>query len=188
MFAQLILHGSPRQARDLGSREESAVTGDVYFEALITPHRSLSRQGLRRLVALLLGLSALTAFRFWLIGAWPVIAFTGVEILLTVLLLRLNAARGRASELVLLTHAGARVIRTDWRGRREESSVEFAWLRVALEDTPGGVPRLVLRARDSKLVIGAFLAESEKRELADALRMAMRGMREPRFDNPQLQH
>ena len=160
---------------------------DVYFEALITPQRSLSRQGQRRLIASLLGLSALTGIRFWLIGAWPVIAFTGVEVALVVLLLRLNAARGRASELVLLTHKGARVIRTDWRGRREESCVDFAWLSVTLEEgTSGAVPRLVLGARSSKLEIGAFLGEAEKRELADALRKAMRDVREPHFDNPQL--
>src|SRR5208282_2164144 len=74
---------------------------NVYFVALIT----------------------LTALRFWFIGAWPVIAFTLVEVPLAVLLLRLNAARARASELVLLTADGARVIRTDWRGRRQESRV-----------------------------------------------------------------
>ena len=159
---------------------------DVYFEALITPQRSLSRQGQRRLIALLLGLSALTGIRFWLIGAWLVIVFTGFEVVLVVLLLRLNAVRGRASELVLLTHKGARVIRTDWRGRREESCVEFAWLSVALEETSGAAPRLVLSARSSKLEIGAFLGEAEKRELADALRKAMRDVREPHFDNPQL--
>lgn len=159
---------------------------DVYFEALITPHRSLSRQGLRRVSALLLALSALTALRFWFIGAWPVIAFTLVEVPLAVLLLRLNAARARASELVLLTADGARVIRTDWRGRRQESRVASGWLNVALEEPQGAVPRLLLTARNMQLEIGAFLGEAEKRELADAMRAAMRGAREPRFDNPQL--
>jgi uncharacterized membrane protein len=159
---------------------------NVYFEALITPHRSLSAQGLLRVTALLVGLSALTALRFWFIGAWPVIVFTLVEVPLAVLLLRLNAARARASELVLLGADGARVIRTDWRGRRQESRLQSGWLNVALEEPPGAVPRLLLTARTATLEIATFLGEAQKRELADALRTAIRETREPRFDNPQL--
>ena len=157
----------------------------VYFEALISPHRSLSRQGLRRLMAVLLGFGLLTGLRFAFVGAWPVIAFTLVELSLLALLLRLNALRARASELVLLTAAGARVVRTDWRGRRQESVIESGWLNVTLEES-ATQPRLKLTARHASLEIGAFLGEEEKRELAAAMQAAMRGAREPRFDNPQL--
>jgi uncharacterized membrane protein len=159
---------------------------EVYFEALITPHRSLSRQGLRRVTVLLVMLSALTILRFWLIGAWPVIGFIGVEVPLVIFLLRLNAARARASELVLLTGEGARVIRSDWRGRRQETRLTSYWLNVTLEEPEGSVPRLLLTAREARVEIGAVLGEAEKRDLARCLRDALRGAREPRFDNPQL--
>jgi uncharacterized membrane protein len=168
------------------SRTAGQAMDGVYFEALITPHRSLSRQGLRRVIVLLLALSALAALRFWFIGAWPVIAFTCIEVSLAILLLQLNAARAGASELVLLSADGARIIRTDWRGGRQESHVTSVWLNVTLEEPAGSVPRLLLTARDRQVEIGGFLGEAEKRDLAAAMRAAMRQAREPRFDNPQL--
>ena len=156
------------------------------FEALIVPHRSLSQRGLRRLIALICGLCALTAFRFWLIGAWPVIAFSAVEVGLAVLLLQVNASRARASEMILLTDRTLRVVRTTAAGRREERELPPAWLNVALEETPGRAPRLILVAPGVREEIGATLGETERRDLARALSEALNGARNPRFNNSQL--
>ena len=76
------------------------------FEAVIVPYRSLSPRGLRILIAAIAVLCALVMLRFWLIGAWPVAGFGVVEIGLAIFLLRLNASRARASELVLLCGQG----------------------------------------------------------------------------------
>ncbi len=166
------------------------VSGDAeatLFEALIVPHRSLSPRGLRWLIGLICLLCSLTAFRFWLIGAWPVIVFSIVEVGLAVLLLLVNAHRARASELILLTDRTLRVIRTNAAGRRDERELPPTWLNVALEETPGRAPRLVLVARGVREEIGAALGEAERRDLARALRAALHSARNPRFDNPQLQ-
>ena len=156
------------------------------FEAVIVPHRSLSRRGLRLLIALIVGLSSLTALRFLLIGAWPVMAFTVVEVSLAVLLLRLNALATRESELVLLTESGLRVLRTDRKGRRSERMLPVAWLSVALQERQGRVPRLALQGHGLDEEIGAALGEDQKRDLAAALSDALHRLRNPRFDNPQL--
>jgi uncharacterized membrane protein len=156
------------------------------FEALIVPHRSLSPRGLRVVVGLILGAATLVALRVLLIGAWPVLAFSGVEVGLAVGLLTLNARRARASELVLLTEYAVKVRRTDPSGRQAEVSIPAAWLNVLLDEAPGQVPRLVLAARGTREEIGAALGEAEKRDLAAALRSALWGLRNPVFDNPQL--
>ncbi len=158
----------------------------VLFEALIVPHRSLSPRGVRIVMALMLGGTAVIALRVWLIGAWPVLAFSVVEVGLALGLLKLNVRRARASELVLLTEYAASVTRTDPSGRRAEISIPVAWLTVALEEIPGQVPRLVLVARSTREEIAAALGEADKRDLAAALRAALRGLRNPVFDNPQL--
>lgn len=156
------------------------------FEAVIVPHRSLSRRGLRRLQAVIIGLCCLTALRFWLLGAWPVLAFSFVEIGFAVFLLHLNARRARASEMVLLGEDSLRVVRTDMHGRRQERSMSSAWLNVVMQEAPGRVPKLLLVARGAQEEIGAVLGEREKRDLAEALRSALYDARNPRFDNPQL--
>jgi uncharacterized membrane protein len=156
------------------------------FEAVIVPHRSLSPTGLRWLILVICGLCGLTALRFWLIGAWPVAAFSVLEVGLAVVLLRVNAGRARASEMILLTDRALRVVRTSASGRRQECTLAPAWLNVVLEETPGRVPRLVLTARDVREEIGTTLGEAERRDLALALKEALHRARNPRFYNPQL--
>jgi len=101
----------------MDGESESAAT---VFEAVIVPYRSLSPRGLYILIAVISVLCGLTALRFWFIGAWPVAAFSVVEIGIAIFLLRLNASRARASELVLLSEDALRVVRTDRKGRRQE--------------------------------------------------------------------
>lgn len=157
------------------------------FEAVIVPHRSLSPRGLRLLIGLICVLCALTAFRFWLLGAWPVIGFSAVEVGLAVLLLLVNARRARASEMILLTDRTLRVVRTTAAGRREERELPAGWLNVTLQEIPGRVPRLVVVARGVCEEIGATLGEAERRDLARALREVLHEARNPRFSNLQLQ-
>jgi uncharacterized membrane protein len=127
------------------------------------------------------------ALRFWFIGAWPVAVFSVIEVGLFVFLLRLNVRHARQSELVLLSEASLRIVRTDWRGRVQERTLPAAWLRVRLEDRPGRVSRLVVTARPAEEEIAATLGEDQKRDLAAALTDALDRARRPNFDNPQLQ-
>jgi uncharacterized membrane protein len=155
------------------------------FEALIVPHRSLTRKGTIVLVAGFVVLNAAVALRFWLLGAWPVVLFSLVEIPLVVLLLAINQRRARASELIMLNALELTVTRTDPAGHRQHVSLPAAWLRVDLQDSRG-VPHVMLRSSEQACEVGAFLHEPDKLSLFDALRDAVHGVRNPRFDNPQL--
>jgi len=165
---------------------QSSPAGALLFEAVIVPHRSLSSRGMVVLLTVIAALCALTALRFWLIGAWVVIGFSVVEVGLAMALLQLNARRAKASELVLLRPSTLEVIRVDERGRRRTRQLDAAWLNVVLEEEPGRIPRLVLAARGVREEIAAALGEVEKRDLAAALSAAVHRARHPLFDNPQL--
>jgi len=156
------------------------------FEAVIVPHRSLTRSGLVILIVVLATLCSLVGLRFWLIGAWPVACFGVVEIGLAAFLLLLNARRARASELILLSEDTLRIVRTDPRGQRIESVLPVGWLNALLEEPPGRVPRLLLVAHGVREEIATSLGEAEKRDLSVALAGALHRLRNPRFDNPQL--
>ncbi len=156
------------------------------FEAVIVPHRSLSRRGLRLLlagIALLCAINAAVSIR---IGAWPVGGFTGVELLLAAVLFRLNATAARASEMLLLTPEALRIVRSDPKGRRQERVLSPGWLTVQMEERPGRVPALWLGSGGVREEVGRSLGEAEKRDLARALAEALHRWRNPRFDNPQL--
>jgi uncharacterized membrane protein len=160
---------------------------EILFEAVIVPHRSLSTRGYRVLIASICLLSALIAVRFWLIGAWPVVGFSAVEIGLAVVLLTINARQARGSELVMLTPDALHIVRSDARGRCQERVLAAGWLNVVLEERPGRAPGLLLVARDVRVEIGTTLGEAERRDLATALAGALRQARNPRFYNPQLE-
>jgi uncharacterized membrane protein len=180
------LRNSPARYIRMMDREAEAVASGTLFEAVIIPHRSLSPRGLRILIAVICLLSGLLVLRFWFIGAWPVAGFSVVEIGIAIFLLRLNASRARASELVLLSEDTLRIVRTGRAGRREERVLPVGWLNVVLEEQPGRVPKLLLVARGLREEIAAALGEAEKRDLWSALREALHLARNPSFDNPQL--
>ncbi len=156
------------------------------FQAVIVPHRSLSARHMRRLLIVICAMCGVSASAFVMLGAWPVGGFTGLELLLAAMLFRLNARAVRGSELVLLTQAGLRVLRTDPNGQKREIVLSPAWLHVVVEERAGRVPGLVLTARHTRVEIARSLGEDEKRDLANALAEALARLRSPVFDNPQL--
>jgi uncharacterized membrane protein len=165
---------------------DAAAEEDLLFEAVVVPHRSLSRRGLYTLIAAICGASMLTTTMFFIMGAWPVAGFSGAEITLAVLLLRLNARGARRSELILLTPGLIRVIRTDAKGVRQEMRLDASWLTVVLQERAARVPALLLSSRAAQEEVATDLGEAEKRDLADALAGALYRWRHPVFDNPQL--
>jgi len=165
---------------------EHPETSGTLFEAAIVPHRSLSPRGLRSLTGVICLLCGVTVVGFWFVGAWPVTGFGAIETGLAIFLLRLNARQARTSELIVLTHAVLRIVRSDRRGRRGDLALPVAWLNVVLEEPVGRVPKLVLAGHGVREEIAAALGEAEKRDLAAALRAALDRLRNPRFDNPQL--
>lgn len=159
---------------------------EVLFQATIVPRRSLSRRGAWAVVGLFALAGIGGALRFALMGLWPVLGFMALEAVLAAVLLRMHVRAGRAVEMLILEPDCLRVLRRDARGRRSERRLSTAWLNPRLEEEPGRVPRLVLAAHGVREEVGAVLGEAEKRDLAAALARALRRMREPRFDNPQL--
>lgn len=171
---------------DMPGSPPTSSGGTILFEALIVPHRSLSAAGRRWLMLALVGLCGLVALRFWLLGAWPIIPFCGLEAAGVLFLMYLNGRRARASELVMLSADRLRVVRTTPSGKRSEVTLSSAWLNVTLEEAAGRVPRLLLGLRTRQVEVGAALGEAEKRELAAALEVALYQARNPRFDHQHL--
>lgn len=176
-----------RDADSAPAANASAEAEPTLFEAVIVPHRSLTVRGRRRLIGVICLLCGVMALRFLLIGAWPVVVFSVLEVGLAVLLLWVNARQARASELILLTERNFRVVRTTPGGRRAERTLPSGWLNVVLEETPGRAPRLVLAAHGVREEIGAALGEAARRDLARTLADALYRARNPKFYNPQLQ-
>jgi uncharacterized membrane protein len=144
------------------------------FDAVLYPNRSLGAAGFYTLMGAIVTVSAAVGAAFMLAGAWPVSGFLGLDVLLLYLAFRWNYRQGRRAEFIRLDMSGLTVRRVDPDGRAREWRFEPYWVRVALEDRPRGDGQLVLSSHGDRLVIGAFLTVAERRELARALKAALR--------------
>lgn len=158
-----------------------ARTAEPLFDAVIYPHRSLGPRAARwLLMALAAALTAVGLF-FAAAGAWPVLPFFGCEILLFWWAFRTNARDARAFERLRLTHEELTVDKVRPSGRTLTD--RFApphWLSVNLTARADGENELWLASHGRSLRIGGFLTPEERGNLADALRGALRRLREPR--------
>jgi len=166
---------------------QSGPPGRLLFEAVVAPHRSLSRRGLFTLIGCMAAGSLTVTSLMFLLGAWPVIGFNGADITLAVFLLWLNVRAARAREFVTLTETALKITRTDINGKRSSFSMQPYWLRVSLEERHGTVPKLLLTSSGKRYEIARQLGEEPKRDLAAALTRALHQWRNPVFENPQLQ-
>jgi uncharacterized membrane protein len=165
----------------------SAHPDRILFEAICTPPRSLDRRGMRLLAGGVLAGSLGVGGVCSLLGAWPVLGFTGAEAALVLGLLAVHRRwSARSMEVLVLTEGSLTIRRTDARGRREALVLDPYWARLRLEERPGRVSLLVLQQRQRSIEIGKLLGEEQKRDLAASLQEALRRYREPVFDNPQL--
>lgn len=145
---------------------------------VLHPYRSLSARGFFILMAALSVISFITGVAFCLIGAWPVMGFFGLDVALIYWAFKVNYRSGRAYETIDLSPEVLTVTRIAADGAREKIDVNPYWARVSLTtDRPDGRTSLRIIAQGRELLLGHFLTDDERRDLADALRDALQASR-----------
>jgi uncharacterized membrane protein len=144
------------------------------FSATISPHRSLSRTGFVLVMALIGGISFVGGTVFFIIGAWPVVGFLGLDVLLVYWAFRVNYRAAAAYEQVSVTPSELRVRKVSHRGRAAEWTLNPLWTRLDRESHEEfGLLRLFLVSRGWRLAVAGFLGPKEKESFATALSAAL---------------
>jgi len=144
------------------------------FSAIITPHRSLSSTGFVVVMVLVGGLSFFGGLVFFLIGAWPVVGFLGLDVLLVYWAFRVNYRAAAAFEEVTVTPSELRVRRVSYRGEVAEWTLNPMWTQLARDiHEEFGVQQLFLVTRGRKLPVAGFLSPAERESFAEALSVAL---------------
>jgi uncharacterized membrane protein len=159
--------------------QEPAADPAPLLDVVVYPHRSLGPTGFLMLMAVLSACSFTIGMVFYLSGAWPVIGFLGLDVLIVYVAFRLNYRAARAYETVRLTREALEVTRVDSSGRGRRITLQPYWLAVDMDDPPRRHSRLTLRTHGRRLEIGGFLTPDEKLDLARALRRALEEVRQP---------
>ncbi len=150
-----------------------------YFDAVLTPNRSLSRRGFWLLMTVLVVVLGSLGLAFATLGAWPVAGFCGLEVFLVWGAFHLNYRSGRTVESVRLDDDALTVTRAV--PHRPVKSWQFQphWVRVNMDDPPDHDSMLRLSSHGRTVTIGSFLTADERLEVAQALRQAIEDWRNP---------
>jgi uncharacterized membrane protein len=142
------------------------MTDTVHFSTSLHPHRSLSPEGFKWLIRAAIAANLLIGVPMFILGAWPVFGFMGLDVLLLYWLFQRSYVDARRSETLVLTDRELIVERRGPDGEREQHRLDAYWLRVELGE------RLVLSSRGNRVVVGRFLSPAERARLADDLKAA----------------
>lgn len=144
------------------------------FAALLTPHRALGVSGIR-LVALVYGVLALIpGIYFFLLGAWPVVGFLGLDAALLYWALSTSLKTGKAFEEVTLWPDELEVRHVTHKGGERYHLFNPFWVRLHVDrDFEERVTRLALRNRGEEVEIASFLNPDDKKSFAKVFGQAL---------------
>ncbi len=145
------------------------------WRATLTPHRSLSRRGFFVLMSAIIFLNFSVGGFFLAIGAWPVLGFMGLDVVLIWWAFRRNYASGRIAENIEVTAREVVLERvSEKHGPRVQRFIR-RWVKVELVEDRARelIGPLFLRSHGRRTEIASFLAADEKKAFAQALKTAL---------------
>jgi len=141
------------------------------YRFVIRPNCALSWPMTKYLIWFFAACLAGVAAGFASLGAWLVLPFAGLELVVLAAGFYLSALAGHTREVIEIDGPVLRVLQG--RHRLEEvGSFPANWVQVALwRDSKGWYPsRLLLRCHGKRLEVGSKLVEAEREDLAASLR------------------
>ncbi len=148
------------------------------FEALLTPHRSLGRNGFVILMIIVTAMTIAHSVVFAISGAWPVAAFMGLDLVLIFGAFALNYRAGRARELVKVSRTELAISKIAPSGRSRKVCFNPFWARfqVSRHDEIG-ITRMNVSGEGRSTDIGGFLNPDDRESFARAFSGALARVR-----------
>ncbi len=147
------------------------------FTTSLRPHRSLPPEGFKWLIRAVVAANLVIGLPLYLLGAWPVMGFMGLDVGLLWWLFQRNYFDARRSETLTLTDRELVVDRVAPDGEREQHRLDAYWLKIEQGE------RLVATSRGNRVVIGRFLSPDARQEVGEKLKAALAEMRSPRYEH-----
>lgn len=137
----------------------------LFLNLRLYPHRSLSVRQFRLLMIVVGIITAFSAVRFLMLGAWPVAFFFVLDAALLYGAFRMNYASAKEYEEVQLSEDELLIRRISARGKEEQIRFEPYWVRLELETFGEEENKLWLRSHGKRLPLGNFLTPEERLEI-----------------------
>ncbi|MGB3417156.1 MAG: DUF2244 domain-containing protein [Mesorhizobium sp.] len=147
---------------------------EPFFEALLTPHRSLGRTGFMLIMGALLFSWAVTGAIFLSYGAWPVFGFFGLDVIGLYIAFRLNYRAARAREEVSVSRTALDIRKVAPSGKAEAHHFNPFWARFSVaRHSEIGITGMEVEGQGDRVAIGAFLNPDDRESFAAAFSRAL---------------
>ncbi len=110
---------------------------------------------------------------FFIMGAWPVLGFMGLEIILIYVAFKVLFKRSESYEHILLDKDKLKIFYNKKNVTLKEVELEPTWLQVKVEDIYKNKDVLTLSSHGKKIVLGNFLIPKERLKLAKKIRYGL---------------
>ena len=150
-----------------------SLTGDD-LQLIVRPNRTMTLRGMTLLFAGLTVVVLTVGVGFTLAGAWPILPFAGLEIVVVGAVLHRLFRHADDHDQIIIDCDNVTVIRR--RGRREwRDKFQRYWTKVTLERRDNWYPsRLKVGSHGKFVIIAADVNEEEKETLSLALNKILR--------------
>jgi uncharacterized membrane protein len=144
------------------------------YSTRLTPYRSMTPENFCAFIVAFSLCNVVLSVPFFVIGAWPVAGFMGLDALALYIAFRVSFRSARNYETLELTPLELVFAKVGAKGARAEWRFNPNWVRL-VEETHAefGTERVALAFRGENVEIGAFLGPEQKAELARDLSRAL---------------
>src|SRR3954469_14522428 len=147
---------------------------EPFFQALLTPHRSLGRTGFAVLMGALLFGWVVTGAFFLSRGAWPVFGFFGLDVIAVYIAFRANYRAARAREEVSVSRTSLDIRKTAPSGRFQEHHFNPFWTKFSIaRHAEIGITKMAVEVQGESVAIGGFLDPDSRESFATAFSRAL---------------
>lgn len=146
----------------------------ITFNALLYPYRSLDKRGFTHLLGFITLILFIISVIFYSLGAWPILGFAGLDLLLIYWAFRINYRDAKAYEQIIVTQKSLQIIKTDPKGNSQSHGFNPYWVQLStIWEEDEGMTRLSLSSHGQTVEIGSFLHAPDRESFAKALSQAI---------------
>ena len=146
----------------------------IDFVAELRPHRSLDSRGFIILMGLISVICFVSGMMFWIIGAWPVFLFMGLDVLIIYVAFRINYRDGQIRERISVKRDELKISKYDSQGRMKEFVFNPFWTKLNIDrHKEYGINQMWIADRETQIGIGSFLNRKERESFARAFNRAL---------------
>lgn len=185
----LVERAAPRMKRvaevmdyDDRAAQATSVPTTLPYCAVLKPHRSMTPPLFLVFMLAISAVSFVAGTIFALMGAWPILGFFGLDVLLLYVAFKINFRAARAYEMIEVTRDDLTITRVKSNGGLEKTTrLNPTWARLEATELPDGSVDLALASHGRRVPIARHLGSDERRRFAVHLSAALRLVREPEW-------